>query len=120
MAKIRGVPKQNLLTAMLGLAVCWMTLLGPATENSTYILLAPVAAWIVLVARRLPVSVRVCAWLAYGILIFNNSLGAFPASVRELSSHLALEPVATAFLAAAFWIFLSLRPVPLSTSSLRD
>ena len=109
-AKIRGVPKRNLLTALLALAVCWMTLLGPATENSTYILLAPVAAWVVLVARQLPVSVRLCAWLSYGILIFNNLLGAFPAAVRELSSHLALEPVAAAFLAAAFCCYLLQTP----------
>lgn len=37
-----------LLTLLLALATCWMTVVGPATESSTYTLLAPTAAWAVL------------------------------------------------------------------------
>lgn len=34
-----------LLGMTLSLACCWMTALGPATESSTYVLVAPVVAW---------------------------------------------------------------------------
>ncbi|MDB5173383.1 MAG: hypothetical protein JWN51_2156 [Phycisphaerales bacterium] len=36
---------RRLLTRMLGLSVCWMTVLGQATEPSTYVLVAPTLAW---------------------------------------------------------------------------
>jgi hypothetical protein len=43
-----GWPVPSLLRAVFGLAVCWMLLCGPATESCTYILLAPVLAWMLL------------------------------------------------------------------------
>jgi hypothetical protein len=43
----RGVPSRLLLNAVLGLAVCWMTVCGPTTESSTYCLLGPTLAWAV-------------------------------------------------------------------------
>jgi hypothetical protein len=42
----RGVPRARLLLLLFGLGCCWMTLLGPATESSTYVLLGPVGAWL--------------------------------------------------------------------------
>ena len=41
----RGGPTGELLTATLGLAAAWMMLLGPATESSSFVLLAPSLAW---------------------------------------------------------------------------
>lgn len=38
-------PRTRLLNGLLGLAACWMTLCGPATESCTYIVLAPTFAW---------------------------------------------------------------------------
>jgi hypothetical protein len=43
----RGLPQRDILTAVLMLGTCWMTLCGPATESSTYVLLAPALAWAV-------------------------------------------------------------------------
>jgi hypothetical protein len=40
-----GWPRRMLLSRVLGLVACWMTVLGMATEPSTYILLAPTLAW---------------------------------------------------------------------------
>ena len=45
--RLRGLPRREVLTAILVLGSCWMTLCGPATESSTYILLAPALAWMV-------------------------------------------------------------------------
>jgi len=36
----------------LALVCCWMTLLGPATEKATYILLAPILVWLMIEAVR--------------------------------------------------------------------
>lgn len=43
--RLANWPQRRLLTRMLSLAACWMTALGPATEPSTYILIAPALAW---------------------------------------------------------------------------
>ncbi len=42
-----GLPRREILAAILMLGTCWMTLCGPATESSTYVLLAPALAWAV-------------------------------------------------------------------------
>jgi hypothetical protein len=47
----RDKPCREVLTAILALGSCWMTLCGPATESATYILLAPALAWAVLSAQ---------------------------------------------------------------------
>jgi hypothetical protein len=47
-ARLRGWPRCEVLTTILALGACWMTLCGPATESSTYILLAPALAWALL------------------------------------------------------------------------
>jgi hypothetical protein len=45
--------RRSFLTTALVLGCCWMTLFGPATESSTYMLLAPALAWALLNAFRL-------------------------------------------------------------------
>src|SRR5438477_1767370 len=45
--KIRHWPMQRLVAWIFSLSCCWMTLLGPATESATYVLIAPATAWIV-------------------------------------------------------------------------
>jgi hypothetical protein len=47
-ARRRGIARREVLLGAVVLGSCWMTLVGPATESSTYVLLAPVLAWAVL------------------------------------------------------------------------
>jgi hypothetical protein len=75
-----GWPAQKLGPLLLGLGCCWMTAFGPATETSTYMLMAPMAAWYIVetwngppVLRYYHVSVytlllmaRIAGWLPYG------------------------------------------------------
>jgi hypothetical protein len=49
-----GWPAAALLTSTLGLAAAWMMLLGPATESSSFVLLAPSLAWSVVEALQTP------------------------------------------------------------------
>lgn len=50
----RGMPRQSLLNAAFGLCCAWMMGLGPATETTTYIMIAPAAAAAMLLAWILP------------------------------------------------------------------
>src|SRR5262249_26261202 len=50
-ARLRGGPRREVLAGILAVGTCWMTLCGPATESSTYVLLAPALAWAVLAAE---------------------------------------------------------------------
>jgi hypothetical protein len=45
LGRLRRWPIETLLFFAFSFACCWMTVLGPATESATYILLAPVVAW---------------------------------------------------------------------------
>jgi alpha-1,2-mannosyltransferase len=47
-----GWSEQTLLTSTLALATAWMMLLGPATESSSFVLLAPSFAWSVVEALQ--------------------------------------------------------------------
>ena len=51
-------PMHQRLTMLLSLACCWMTVFGPATESATYILLAPIVAWMLVETYAEP-----SAWL---------------------------------------------------------
>jgi hypothetical protein len=67
MARYRKIPMGIWLAQTFSLAVCWMTVLGPATESATYILLAPTVAWGVVLSESEKRSRA--ARLAYGIIL---------------------------------------------------
>ncbi len=53
------LPRRELLLLLFGLACSWMLLFAPATEGSTFVLIAPTAAWILLAsATREPAHAR--------------------------------------------------------------
>jgi hypothetical protein len=64
-----GWPQRKLLTLLLALGCCWMTLLGPATESCTYILLAPSFAWAVIEAHQPPRSLPICVLVDAGLVL---------------------------------------------------
>jgi hypothetical protein len=59
-----------------------MTLLGPATESSTYVLLAPALAWALVDARRAPwpAGLRRLPDAAAALLLVGVLAGALPAT----------------------------------------
>jgi hypothetical protein len=59
-ARMRRWSRPNVLLVVLVTGSCWMTLVGPATESCTYVILAPVLAWAALEASRAP-------WEGWGI-----------------------------------------------------
>jgi hypothetical protein len=51
-ARLRRMPPAMLVAFTLSLACCWMTVLGPATESATYILVAPAIAWGIILSEK--------------------------------------------------------------------
>ena len=51
-ARLRRMPTTMLIAFTLSLACCWMTVLGPATESTTYILIAPAIAWGIVLSEK--------------------------------------------------------------------
>ena len=79
-----GWPVKALLTGTLGLAAAWMMLLGPATESSSFVLLAPSLAWSVVESlqaaewrRRRGLLSASCALFAVAVL-----MGGFSSAVK--------------------------------------
>jgi hypothetical protein len=101
----RVAKPRRFLTRALVLGCCWMTVFGPATEPSTYMLLGPALAWAVLetwvsshgVIRRGAVLViygafiisQVVLWFPWGMR-FNNSIGTHPLAGTLLLGWLAV------------------------------
>ncbi|HEV3257782.1 MAG TPA: glycosyltransferase family 87 protein [Gemmataceae bacterium] len=73
-------PTRRLLTLVLALGCCWMTVLGPATESSTYILLAPSLCWAILEAWGEPRLqwARVVPLMSYGLFVLAQTALWFP------------------------------------------
>ncbi|MBN2475006.1 MAG: DUF2029 domain-containing protein [Pirellulales bacterium] len=58
------------LTALLSIWICWQLLFGPGTERLTYMIIAPIATWGLLVsfARKKGRVLSTAAWLMTGLL----------------------------------------------------
>lgn len=80
----QGWDLPELFTSALGLVMAWMMLLGPATESSSFVLLAPSLAWSVLESLRSPARsprhllLGGCC-LCFGVAVL---LGSFSGTVR--------------------------------------
>ncbi len=101
--RLRNWEPARVLIAGLTLGTCWMTLCGPATESSTYVLLAPALAWGVLAVRvgRRAAPVRWLANAAAGLLSLSVLAGVSPL-VRYFHA-LGPQPLAALLLFSAFF-----------------
>lgn len=99
--RLAGPGRRHLLTMLLALGCCWMTLFGPATESCTYILLAPTLAWCLLDAPRgrwhpclhlsalLFLSTVLASWFPWGR--WYHSFGPHPLAAALLLTHVLLQ-----------------------------
>jgi hypothetical protein len=98
----RKWPIEKLIYFAFAFACCWMTVLGPATESSTYILLAPVVAWTLLMSDS--AGRRDRPWrIAYGTvfsLFLASQLALNIPGGKYFRDHLQPLPVAGALLLA--------------------
>jgi hypothetical protein len=98
--RLRGWGRPRLLTAALTLGTCWMMLCGPATESSTYVLLAPALAWAVLGAGGETWQARLLPSLAWGLLAVCVLAGVFPNTAQFHA--LGLQPLAALLFGAGY------------------
>jgi hypothetical protein len=96
--KLAGLPSRALIMLSLSLATLWMTLLGPATESSTYLLIAPALVWVVFSS---PEQRSRLDWIFLGLCLaffFGAHICVwFPETVRRGS--ILFQPIATLVLA---------------------
>ena len=76
-----GIPQCELLTIILGLTCCWMTVFGPATESQTYIFIAPSISYAVYRAFTFPQSrpIRIAIAMAWILGLLSQYPGLVPA-----------------------------------------
>jgi hypothetical protein len=67
-ARRQSWPFPRLATLLLGLGCCWMTAFGVAAETSTYMIMAPIASWLVVAAWRSP-RLHFSRWSCSGIYL---------------------------------------------------
>ncbi|HEV8061822.1 MAG TPA: glycosyltransferase family 87 protein [Gemmataceae bacterium] len=96
--KRAGMNVRQLTMLSLGLASFWMMLLGPATESSTYLILAPTMAWIVFDAWNVRHSRYEMLAIAASLVCFCGAhIGVwFPQEVRR--GFIILQPTGTLLL----------------------
>jgi hypothetical protein len=101
-ARLRGWPRREVLAIILVLGSCWMTLCGPATESSTYVLLAPALAWTVLRAEseRWPWLLGLMTRMALVLFLFCVVRGLWP-GVNRIHA-LGLQPQGALLLCLAY------------------
>jgi hypothetical protein len=95
-ARRAGLAPARLLTLVLGLGCCWMTALGPATESSTYVLIAPTAAGLLVSARAEghPTVLRGLWLVGYGLLAAAQAAVLLSGEWGRLMHSLGPQPLA--------------------------
>jgi hypothetical protein len=108
-----AISPQTPLAQLYLLVTLWMLLLGPATENQTYVILAPAACIIAVQSRASPVPMRILAAGGYALLlaaVFRNSFLPHLKSPAEM----AIQPIGALLLLAAVLLELRAPATPAS------
>jgi hypothetical protein len=79
-ARRQGWPHRRLAPLLFGLGCCWMTVFGVAAETSTYMIMAPIAAWLVVEAwhQSRPPWVRGLYLGMYLLFAVGRAAGSYP------------------------------------------
>jgi hypothetical protein len=100
LAQRRGAQPDKLDFLLLTLGTCWMLLFGPATESSTYVILAPPLALAWLRWGREPGAPKYLKGAAacYALLLVSQMLTSWGHQYQSAYTHL-IQPVGTMILA---------------------
>jgi hypothetical protein len=78
--RFKQVPRREMVILTVSLGCAWMALCGPATESSTFILLAPTMAWCLFETwkRKVPTYIGALYVLASALLLAGAFVVIFP------------------------------------------
>jgi hypothetical protein len=96
----RGWDRPQAVDACLALGSIWMTLFGPATESSTYVLLAPVLGRAVLEVAERPRPQRLIVYASFGLFTLGAVIVWFPQWIAYAVQTSGVQPVAALLLLA--------------------
>jgi hypothetical protein len=98
----RGVQFRDNLAVLFLFVSVWILLLGPATENQTYIILAPAASLVIVLAFCVEASVaaRTLAGIAFALLLFAVMRNALLPHLKS-PGWMAIQPIGAIILLAA-------------------
>jgi hypothetical protein len=90
------------LICLSGMGLIWMLAFGPATEGTTYVVLAPIGALAAVAAlqRRLPLWSRALGATAYGLLALSTLQLVLP--INKPLIHIGAQPFAALLLLPVF------------------
>jgi hypothetical protein len=94
----RGWSCSTAVNACFALGACWMTLCGPATESSTYVLLAPVLAQAVVEVRGRPWPKRLLAETSFALFLVSAIVVWFPYQIAHPVQATGIQPLAALLL----------------------
>jgi hypothetical protein len=94
----RGWDKDTTLSASLSLALCWMTLAGPATESTTYVLISPLLAMAVLTIADRPQWQKCTVGASFVLFVVAACVVWFPGSFAKPIQATGIQPFAALLL----------------------
>jgi hypothetical protein len=94
----RGMSRQSLLNAAFGLCCAWMMALGPATETTTYIMIAPVAAAAMLLVFVQPQPFWASALVMVAFIILASAQLQLLVNIDRPLHRMAAQPLAALLL----------------------
>jgi Glycosyltransferase family 87 len=108
--RLRKWSEKRLLTCVFSTGTCWMLLFGPATEDATYAMIAPVLAFALVQAlyQKTLSWMRVLVCTSFALLLVGLILNAF-FSLKKTPALMSVQPFGALLFAgyAIFWVFRS-------------
>jgi hypothetical protein len=96
--RVRGWDRRRAFAACLALGTCWMTLAGPATESSTYVLITPVLVWSLLTITDRPTWRRWLVATSFVLFVVAAAVVWFPGGIARPFHAFGVQPLAALLL----------------------
>jgi hypothetical protein len=110
MGRLRKWSEKRLLTCVFTTGTCWMLLFGPATEDATYAMIAPVVVFALVQAlyQNTLSWMRVLVCASFALLLVGLVLNAF-FSLKKTPTLMSVQPFGALLFAgySIFWVFRS-------------
>lgn len=108
--RLRKWSEKRLLTCVFSTGTCWMLLFGPATEDATYAMIAPVLVFALVQAlyQNTLSWMRVLVCASFALLLVGLILNAF-FSLKKTPALMSVQPFGALLFAgySIFWVFRS-------------